>query len=225
MPIVVGSYTESPGQRSLSSLATEVARYVKMPNIPEALQVAKDGINEGIRRLNMVNWEWSLTYQDLTLVADTADYDLAARFRASRMMELLDANGKTLTAPLSFLTPREFSLCYPNRTQSGSPGAYTAFAVHESGQISFSCPLSAGFVSQYPTARLWYYQRVAYLTSDSDVVDAPSEVESFLVYIGKAEVASVFDEAKERSARANAEDVWRKLRAAHQDHLVSDWSE
>lgn len=224
MPVVVGSGNESPSQRGLAELSEEVAGYVLMPDSARARAVAAKGINGGIRRLNMRTWEWGKTYQDITLSAATADYDMASDFMAPRSTELLNGSGLTRDSGMTYMDPKSFVETFFDRTTSGTPCAYTVMNSHDTGQLTLDVPCSEAFVALYPTLRLRYYRRTAYLVSDSDILDAPSEVEEFIVWWGCAFVASRFDPSKQQWAIQNAMTAWNGLIRSEQRILTSDWS-
>lgn len=223
MPIVVGGWSPTPATRARSTLTTEVARYVLLPSDTTALSVAADGINDAIRKYNTTLWQSSLTYQDITLVASDATYSLSAPFNAPRAAELLDASGNA-TSVLSWYNPKSFGLYYPDRQGDGSPDAYTCFNADADGILDLNVPPSSTFITEYPTLRLRYYAKVAYLTADGHYFDGPSEVESFLCWHARAYVASIFDPPKVPYAEQKAAEFWNLLKRREVVEQLRDWS-
>ena len=223
MPIVVGSWSPSPSTRQRSTLTAEVARYVMLPNDTDAITVAADGINDAIRKYNTYLWQSSLTYQDITLVADTAGYDLSNPFNAPRHAELLDASGDP-SSILSWMDPKTFGISYTDGSGSGSPQTYTCYNADADGVLSLNIAPDSSYVSAYPTLRLRYYAKVAYLSNAGDYFDGPSEVESFLCWHAKAYVASIYDPSKAAYADRKADEFWTLLKRREAVEQLKDWT-
>ena len=70
--VVGGSWSPSPEALTLSRAKAEVARYVKMPDAPEGLEIAAEKLRSALRELNQRTWNWQWKSHDITLVADDA---------------------------------------------------------------------------------------------------------------------------------------------------------
>lgn len=224
MPVVVsGSASPTPAAVSYSTLKTKVARYVLESNATTALSVAGDCIRDAVMELNTRRWKWAIVYQDVTLVAGTAAYDLAAPFKAPRKAELINSNSKAV-GYLKYMDPFTFLREFPDRTNSGDPYQYTVDNAHEYGQVILSCSPSAAFVASYPTLRLWFYRRVQVQSGDSDVLDIPAEVESFVEWRAKETIASLYDQSKVGYANQRANLMWTKLVRDDVTTELGDWN-
>lgn len=227
MPVVVSGTSTSPGSRARADLAAEVARYVLRPNNPEALSVAADGLNDAIRRLNTTMWEWSWTTQDITstspATANTGDYTISGTFLAPRFLELRDGNSVP-NGKLDYFAPKTFYEMFAYRTTVGSPDAYTVRNADEDSLLTLNATASSVWTAAYPTMRLYYYQRVGYLTQDSSTLTGPSEVESFLVNHAKGYIAAIYDPSKVAYAEGKAEKFWKDLRSAEIKRQITDWN-
>lgn len=221
--VVSGSFTPSPGTVACSVLEADIASYVNAPNSSRALAKAEDFIGVAVAKLNTVLWPWMIVYQDITLVADTSDYDLASAFLAPRKAELRDGNG----FPVSLLTysdPKTFSRDHYDRKTSGTSCTYTVENAHEYGTVTLDIPPSAGFVASYPTLRLRYYQKVQPCDGSVTSLNVPHEVAMWVSWYAKAQMAAHFDPPKVGAAQAMANDMWRQLAWQRAQVETSDWS-
>ena len=224
MPIVVTTTSPTPATMTRSAMVSEVTNYVLLPEDGEAQARAVEGLNDAIRYLNMRNWNWSLTRHDITLVADTAEYGLAASFKGPRAAELLDSSSNAKDR-LGWFLPRTFIDAYHDRSTSGTPDGYTVFDEQARGKVTLSCPCSSGFVSSYPTLRLWYFARLAYLTTDGDqAIEAPSEVCGFILWHAKMLIASIYDKTSLGMAKQMRDEVWRMLVRDDVAGQLGDWA-
>jgi hypothetical protein len=223
MPVVISGTTELPAQRAFSTLKSEAARFVLMPTDTTADSIAGDGINDGIRRLNTRPWEWAIQFQEITLTASQDQYEVAARFLAPRSTELLDASGNVMESNLAYYDAKTFVNDFYDRRMSGDPMAYTVYARHETGTITLDRPCSSGFVSRFPKLRLWYYQRLPYLSGASDVLDAPSEVESYVLWHAKHYLATIYDVSKAGVAKTEREETWMHMVRQNLRLNLTDW--
>jgi hypothetical protein len=163
-----------------------------------------------------------LVFQDITLVADTSDYDLASVFGAPRKAELLNTASKAATT-IGYMYPKTFSLEYYDRTTSGSPDVYTVENGDEYGQVRLSVPPNGGFVGNYPTLRLWYYQKVVPCGGSTTSLDVPFEVAEWIAWQAKAYMAAHYDLEKVSIAQSIAEQHWISLIRQNTRNQLTDW--
>ena len=220
---VASTVSPTPKNSSLGELKKQVARYVKMPNDPEALSIAADAINDGIRELNLRVWYWGLTYQDITLVAEQADYSTNQDFKAGFWAEFLKSNGDPGGGCAQY-DPDTFWKTYPRSTQSGKPCAYTVINHTDTSTLSLNKKPNSAFVNEYPTLRLRYFRRHQLLTQDGDRIVGPSEAELFLSWYAKWILATTFDPQLAVLAERQKEITWRKLRVDDNEHHFHNWS-
>lgn len=224
MPVVSGSWSPTPATRQRSTLVAEVLRYVMLPNDTDAQSVAADAINDAIRKYNLQHWHSSLTYQDISLSADTANYDLSAPFKSPRHAELLNSSGEP-ERYLNWYDSKTFGLAFPRATASGTPVAYTCYNSESDGKLTLSVPPTSDFVTSYPTLRLRYYAKIAYLSNSSDTFDGPSEVESFLCWHARMYLASIYDQSKVPFAKSQADEFWGMCIRSDAENQETDWGE
>lgn len=221
--VVSGTFSPSPAARACSDLKADVARYVGATNAARALSEAEIYIGTAVAKLNTERWHWTLVYQDITLVADQVDYDLAAAFGSPRHAYLLDADGN-ISGAIGFDNPKTFSIQYDSTSESGNATSYTAYNVHEYGTMSLDVPPSAQFISQYPTIRLWYYQKIQPCGGSTTALDVPHEVADWVAWYAKSLMAANHDPAKFAMADQVQRDLWRQLRKENMEVQTSDWS-
>ncbi len=211
-----------------ASLYNEVLSFIGAPDDADATAIAILGLNDAIRRLDSRDWWWTLMVTDVTLTADLVTYALSSDFKAPRHMELLDGNN-LINGQIPYMDPksfdRELSGWGTYGAAAGDPCLYTVFNSHESDQddIRFDVAPSAGFVSNHPKARLRYFRRTARLSTGGDVLDCPSEVESFVAWHAKMFVASNYQPDKVRLAIEQADRVWRMMLQDEMRIQSRDW--
>lgn len=215
-------FTQSPASTAFSTLYTRALNYVLGTSDTNQVTVAKEGINEGILRLNTVDWWWSRIALDVTLVAGTQEYALGTTFRKPRACETLNTAGE-VNGQLGWVDPKEFEAVYYDRSTTGSPSAYTIFNEFVNGMVTLSCPPSSGFIAVYPKLRLRYYRRTAVLSGDSDLLAAPTEVEPFLTWLARATLAAHWAPEKVAFAETRAEKLWSLLRRENTTHELGDF--
>jgi hypothetical protein len=106
---IATNWSPSPGNKNFGKLKLEVARYILMPDDPEALDLAGDGITDALRFVNTMEWSWTLATDDITLVADTQDYQGPADFHKPRAAVFLDSNDKPNSNPGEVSRPEVLS--------------------------------------------------------------------------------------------------------------------
>lgn len=213
-------FAPSPAARTLSDLRAEISRYVLMPQDNEALDVASSGIKSACAKINRYVWKWAITYDDITFVAGTKEYNLDATIKEPRRLVLRDASSNDIDR-LGYLEFQSFLNEYLGATTNSDPCVYSVSNLHSFGTLVLDCAPSSSWVSKYPTGRLWYYKRIEPPSDPSDVVDVPQEVEDFILWHAKGFIASMCDKSKVDVAMRMATDAFRELRA---DNMTShDW--
>lgn len=196
----------SPAAMDKASIRRDILRFVMGGDDPELLGYANDAIRDALNSLNMRNWWWALKTQSITLDNTNTEYDLNSNFKAPIKGELLDSSSDR-NGMLNWLDPRRFLDALNDLTSTANgPRYYTVFSPHANGKVTLDRVPSSNFTDNHSTLRLRYYSRLA-LVSDGDVLDAPSEVESFVTWFGKQSIAlSTGDLRKAREA----EKMWRR---------------
>lgn len=216
---VPASVQTTPAVKNFGSMKQDVANYVQMGDAPTELGIAGDAINSAISELNAFNWSWNLVYTDITFAASTGDYTIPANFRKPRKFIVMDSAGSEKTI-LAWEDPKTFMDYYKADNTDGTPHSYTVFNSVEYQTLSLNVPASSSWVASNPTGRLWYFRRLARLESDSDVLVAPHEVEAWLKWQARWEVAAVYDDAgasKIDRAAMKASMLWRNIRRTETD--------
>jgi hypothetical protein len=204
------TWSPAPAADTYQTVQTMVAGYVLMPTDTEVLETAAAGIRRAIDRLNTRNWNWALTYDDISFVVDQTDYELDVQFKNPRNFELNDADGNS-TGRLMFLQWPTLLKENPVVTGSGSPIYYSASNVNLLGTITLDIPPDARFVSATPTGRLWFYRRIAYPAASSTSLDVPSEVIGFIQAHAEGFTADRYAVTKAQPAYSRAERFFHEL--------------
>lgn len=219
---VAGTYTQSPAGTAFSTLYARAQNYIQGPQDANVAAIAKEGINEGIYRLNTRKWNWARISADIALVTGTQEYALGATFKAPRACQLLNPAGE-VAGLLPWIDPKELDAFFPDRSASGSPEAYTIFNIFDNGKFTLARPPAAGFIASYAKVRLRYWRRTAVLSADADLFSGPSEFEPFLVWTARAVVAAHWNIAKYALASTRAEEFWLMLKRDDVMLETGDW--
>lgn len=221
-------WAPTPAVRALSALQAEIGNYILAPDDTTLKATFVDYLNDGLDRLSTrERWPWLLTSENITLVADTASYELVTpTAKKIRHVHLLITGDKE-RGLLPFRDPKTFMLDFPDRSVSGDPECYTVFNMIADGKIDLSVPPSAGFIGIYPKLKVRMLKRMLRFSSGSTsdtlttLGGGPKELEAFIVWHAKAQAASVHDPAKAQYALGRAEIMWKALVA--DSNTEADW--
>ena len=224
MAITPGGASQTPTGTTLTNLKIEIARFVKAPTSAEVLGVASDGVNDGIRFMNTRPWEFNLTSEEITTVADQKEYAVSAECKLPRHLEALNSADVSLRR-IPYMPPKSFLSAFPNRTGTGSaPVAYTVFNPFNYGQLSLSFAPTAAFVAAYPKFRHWFYKYIQFPADNSDVIDVPNDAERVIVWKAKLYVAELYGSDRHVTvARYNFKEAFTELKKQHRRD-DTDWS-
>lgn len=176
-----------------------------------ALSVARDGLDDAVRKLNQFNWKWSRPLQDIPLAEDVSEYALAAALKAPWRSELLDADGKAWRG-FQWIAPDAFEDIYDDRRLSGNPCHFTILQRGEDGMATLNRAPTSSFVSSYPTWRLRYYARIPLLTEPGSRLPSP-DCELYAIAWAQKYVADIFDPFRAKGAKDRADEALREMLA------------
>lgn len=223
MTVAIPSPSTAPQSAQLSTLQRQVIMYILAPDDPDALEAAKEGLNDAIDTLNERKWYWGVTYQDITLVADDDDYPLEPTYKQAYAAILRDSTGRRTR--LVYADPKNFWEKYPTVTNSGTPCGYTVINANDILELQLSRPPTSSFVSRYTTLRFFHYQRIEKFANEGDTIAVPPEVMGYLKWYAKKVVAATFDMAtKARLAGQESDKRFKALVKDHNEHHESDWA-
>lgn len=217
----VPTFSPSPGNKTFGELKSEVARYVGMPDSPEGLVIAGDGLTDAIRQLNMNVWDFTLAKFDVDLAANQYVYDGPADFHKPRHAVFLDATSGIM-GTCGWQDPKEFQAAEVSHSSSSNPNYYTVYNSSIDGQLELDNAPDSQFVTDNPTLRLRYYRYIAYPVNQDDVISVPAQVESFITWHAKSYIASIFAPDKQGPADTRAQRAWKAL--IKDSRRSSDWS-
>ena len=197
-------------QRTLSQMSSEILRFVYGPNSdPELLAVAAAHVNDGIEKINMLNWERLQTVETKSFVADAADYTVETAYRMPLTLMLIDKDSR-IAGRIPFLPPSTFDAKFQYEQIAGWPQAYTFYETNR--MLTFDRAVSSGFVTEYPSFRVRGYRRIPKLDAAGDTIGAaPPEINSWLVWNGCAMMAGDVNTRKYTIAKNESNDRWELL--------------
>lgn len=198
----------SPGAIDWTDAIKDVARFVRMPNDPEALDQCEECLKASIRKFNSVRWKFTYDFQDIPLVATQSDYTgVNAALKDPRHLELVTAAG-TPYRKLYYDEPDTFLNENQSRGQVSSPSRYTL--IPAALKIMLNKAPSAEFVAAYPNMRLWMWQRIQFET-DGKLLATP-EVCDGILWEAKKRIASIRLPDRYSIAASEAAQAWKLLR-------------
>lgn len=219
-----GTFSPTPAGVSFVTLYTQVSNYVGGPSDAEVVAISKEGVWDGIRRMNAHRWHWSRIKQDVTFTASQQEYSLGASYKEIRALELLDANAK-VNGGLRFVDPKSWDEFLPQRINSpGTPIAATIFNEYDNGLITLDKSPSTGFLTTFPTLRLRFWRQIPLPTGDNSLAEIPSFVEPFVKWHGRMVVAAHWDPTKVSFAERQADKHWMDIRRENTIYGTAAWT-
>lgn len=220
MASVVGSaFSPASGSSSLGSIRDEVARYVKMPNAAQGLQVAQQHIKSAIDRLNTRPWFFLLEVHDFTTAA-TRDYTVPTGLSKPRALHALDSSDNP-NHSIPYLDPKTFDLEHPITGEARNPAAYTVYSRRDTGNLTLTHVPDSQFISEFPKLRFRYYKFLAMPSSLGNEIDVDGPAELFIKFYAKWLMALDFMPQKAVIARQEADTIWQDLIKLDRDN--TDW--
>jgi hypothetical protein len=202
--------------KTFSTLQRDVASYVKLPTDTEALGIAGSGINDAINNVvNSRSWEWQKKTYNFALTANDNTYPVPTDFREPRNLSILNVAGE-VAREVGYTDPKIHDRAFQRGTgddiRTGIPTNYTIDDPYPSGIIRFDRTPDANTVSTYPSGALMYYGRVPELTSATDTMEVPPEVESLILWYAKSYVAAIFASDQVRYAENRWQPLYNQLK-------------
>jgi hypothetical protein len=204
------TWNPSPAAETFSTLQKGVAGYVLMPTDPEVIDCASQGIKRAIDRLNMRNWNWALTYDDITFVENQYDYQLSSWFKAARNFEVWDVSSVSQFR-LMYKEWKTFVVEHSNQASQGQPCYYSCLNSNATGLVTLNAAPTTGWIQSYPYGRILYYRRVQYPAAVGNSFGVPSEVVAYIQAQAEGYTADRWAVQKSRDAYTRAEILLREL--------------
>lgn len=197
-----------PSCITLGQARRYVGQYVGAPDDLERLDDATFYINNGIDAIiNSRNWKLELRGEtDLTLVADDLSYALPTDFRRPRHAHFLDPSGNR-RAVCRHLQEKVLETENAWQSSSGDPCYYRID--YQNRLLLLDTKPSSGFVSQYPTLRLWYHVRHEHLSGTNDCLVTPNEFAQAILWYARWEMALAVNQ--DQAKIVLAERQWQRL--------------
>jgi len=163
---------------SWHNLAKSAAGTFGLRNSSSGLQLAKDGLAEGVRQLNSLGTFVFTTEDsvDLPLVADTAEYSVGSSVFSVQEIVLLDENDEQIRY-LESMPYQQSLAAYLPRSTRGIPEAWTARNIQGDATVTLLWTPDAAAIGVAPTARVLFRKRIARPENDNTGVLGPAELE------------------------------------------------
>jgi hypothetical protein len=163
-----------------------------------------------VREYNTWFWRFNRVTQDITLASpspvDSDTYNLQSDFAGPNRAKLVDTNGDERDT-LQWVPFEEWLIWFPDRSGTSSkPMFYTAQNAHQTGKVTIY-PAANGSSLQHPTLRLYYFRRIALVTSGGERLNVPMEVDEGIFQLAEAKMThkqKSFEDAREEYVAARA---------------------
>jgi hypothetical protein len=209
-----------PSPRTFEQLKDSILRYLKLTDDTEADALAADAIRGGLVRLAAYPLKSMLSTAVLTMTTSTHELTLPTDFSMSFSLHLLDTNS---LRDGRVVYKREEDFDYIVESDEGVSGSPEIFTVRGGGTtLEFDRTPTTEVVSAHPTVRLRYFKRVDQLVSSTDTFSLAPEIEEFLIWFGRSQLAPLYDAkmfglAQQESNRALADAIKRDSIRDEQD--------
>jgi len=219
MPIVASSAGRArPNQ--FSSLQTRVAQIVGGQNDSTIKASCGEYINDAIDEFNTRLYECNkLGPTAITVTGGSAD--LPTQFYKEEECQVVDSAGNKLRE-ISYIDWTEYQKVFNFGSYSSGPGPapqyYTLFNTHLTGQIKL-LPAPAATATTY--LKITYYKRFDQLASESDILDAPRELQLAIILKAQATALRILRSGEPQlytQADAIAERAWMRFAMIDRRH-------
>ncbi len=123
-----------------------------------------------------------------------------------------------------YMPPKEFLIRFPDRSGSGEPRFYTVLNPRNYGQMTFNQAPSSSWVAKYPKARHWFYRYIQVLSTGTDTLAVPNDVERCILWGAKQYVAELYgNQTQVAIATGRYEQAWNEIRKQHRRD-DTDWA-
>lgn len=216
------SVSLTPGQRTAEQLIRYVLNAFQSERDDDNAAAVLEALNAAVDELNTEDWNMLEAIQDIPTAADTADYALNPDVKKPRHLHMLDSSGRRQWR-VPFLSEKKFDTLRP--FVSGSEDAQTYTIRYGRRLLSFDSPVSSGFVSRYPTARLTYFRRLPHYTQGSSTLGpVPSEFGRFVGLWGRYEYGLMRGMSSSEVDRAlRMAETFRNRMLVSDNGILTDW--
>ncbi len=173
-------FPQTGSNRELGELLMELSEHVGMGDDADAQQRALRSLQRAVNKYNTCQWKFNQTSQDVTLVADTDEYDLDGTFNLPMRAIMLDTNDVEVFQ-LEFRTLRKkLDVETSNLGATTIPDVYFMFNLHKRGKVRFWPTIGPG-PFPYPKCRLYYFSRIEVPNVTTGKLNVPEEVEEAIL--------------------------------------------
>lgn len=210
-----------PSARTFEDLKDSITRYLKLKDDAEADTLAGLAIRSALVRLSAYPLKSMLAEAELTLTTAFHTVTLPTDFNMSMSLFLLDTSNRR-AGRIYFKREEDFDYIVPDdEAVSGDPELYTVRG--EKSVLELDRTPTAAFVAANPKVRLRYFKRLDQLvTGTSTFVIAP-EVEEFIVWHGRSQLAPLFDAKMYPLAAQEANRALMDLKRRNTIQDEQDW--
>jgi len=223
MTIGVTATAAQPGSRAVSAMSRRIIGWAQgVQADPEVKQVALDGINDAIDRLNVEDWHQELQgQQTIVLDSTTSDALLNTDFKKPLHLERLNASGYP-DGTYFFKSFKTFMREHPVATSAGTPEIYTIL-YDQQRLLRFNLTPTTAHIALYPSAVLYYDRYVAQVNHEDHLL-LPGDFCRFIEWHGRAYFSGYKSPDKYQTSFVESERMLRKL-MLKDNNTVTDWSE
>ncbi len=215
----------SPAGPSVGEMARQAATLVGLPDHPEALEEAKQGINRGIRELNTRVWSFTRKTNKFTLFANIKTYPLPQDWKRSYGGMYLDEFEKDVSR-CKYIAPDELRYFTIDRTTAVGtklPRVFTVMNPLAKLELEFSVPIPQGDIARTPFFKHYYFSNIPLAVNDTQLMFLPSAAENYLIAASEYFLARKHQPAKAELARSEQDRSFRNLLRDDEATHNEDW--
>jgi hypothetical protein len=180
-----------PAPYTFENLKDSILRYLKLKDDTEADTLASDAIRSGLVRLAAYPLKTFLATSDITTVAGQNTVSVPADFNVGLSVHLLDTSDHRDGRVFQRREEDFDQLLSEEQAVSGVPEVYTFRG--GSTVLEFDRSFTTAQQAVNPKVRLRYFKRVDNLVTSTATFSISPEVEEFLIWHGRKQLASIYD--------------------------------
>ena len=180
-----------PSAQNFGALKDSVLRYLKLKDDTEADTLAGLAIRSALLRLHAYPIKSMLSTADLTVTTGSHEVTLPSDYNMAFSLHRLDSNDRR---DGRIIQRREEDFDAVNEDSEAVPGVPSTYTVRGGGTtLEFDRTPTAAEYALHPKVRLRYFKRLDTLVTATATFSISPEIEEFIVWHARKELAPIYD--------------------------------
>ncbi len=198
-----------PSPQTFEAIKDNILRFLKLKDDTEADTLAGLGIRSGLVRLAAYPLKSMTETTELTLTTGSHKLTLPTDFNMAMSLHFLDTSDKR-AGRIIYRREEDFDAILDN--EEGVSAVPSIYCIRgNSGQLEFDRTPTTELISAKPKVRLRYFKRVDNLVTSTSTFNITPEVEEFLTWFGRQQLAPIYDAKMFPLAQSEAARALRDL--------------